>query len=247
MKIFVFILTAAAMVLSCCLGVFAAERYSLDALYVNCSEYGTGEYEAEPGTIEIAGYAYLSEFFINQGDRVYILGWFANSEKTVDRVVYRIDGETEYECDGGYYDRKEIADISPDVLPWVVDFEPDDFTKAGFGRNGELMELTGIGDLPVGEYDLEIVGKYTDGTEFVLKSIPFFVDSEGPEIMMGDVDGDGEITDWDAISFERYLAGWSGLEICLEAMDIDGDEEISDWDAIILNRYLAGWNVTIGG
>jgi len=61
----------------------------------------------------------------------------------------------------------------------------------------------------------------------------------------GDVDGDGEITDWDSILLNRHMAGWT-VEIVPEAADTDCDGEISDWDAILLEQYLAGWNVTLG-
>ncbi|MCR5693501.1 MAG: discoidin domain-containing protein [Clostridia bacterium] len=71
------------------------------------------------------------------------------------------------------------------------------------------------------------------------------LDSSAGDFELGDVDGDGEITDWDCIVFERYLAGWS-VTISESAMDLDADGEISDWDAIMLARYLAGWDVTFG-
>ena len=61
----------------------------------------------------------------------------------------------------------------------------------------------------------------------------------------GDLDGDGEISDWDGVLLARYLAGWN-VEIDLAATDVDGDGEVTDWDGVVLDRYLAGWNVTIG-
>jgi len=66
------------------------------------------------------------------------------------------------------------------------------------------------------------------------------------DCLIGDTDGDGEVSDWDAIILNRYLAGWS---VAMEAAtaDTDGDGEVSDWDAIVLERYLAGWNVELGG
>lgn len=57
----------------------------------------------------------------------------------------------------------------------------------------------------------------------------------------GDVSGDGEVDDWDAILLGRYLANWD-VEIDLRAADIDGDGEITDWDYVLLSRYLAGWS-----
>ncbi|MCR5693685.1 MAG: hypothetical protein K6G89_01790 [Clostridia bacterium] len=62
--------------------------------------------------------------------------------------------------------------------------------------------------------------------------------------LTGDADGDGEITDWDCIVFERWLAGWK-IDIVTEVLDVDGDCEVSDWDAIMLSRYLAGWKVDL--
>lgn len=63
-----------------------------------------------------------------------------------------------------------------------------------------------------------------------------------PDIMLGDIDSNGEVDDWDAIVLNRYLAGWQ-TEANLAASDIDGDGELTDWDAIALERRLAGWNV----
>jgi hypothetical protein len=60
----------------------------------------------------------------------------------------------------------------------------------------------------------------------------------------GDTDGDGEVTDWDAILLCRYMAGWK-VTIDLRAADIDHDGEVTDWDAILLERYLAGWPVVL--
>ena len=63
-------------------------------------------------------------------------------------------------------------------------------------------------------------------------------------MIVGDVDGDGEITDWDAIMLNRYLAGWE-VEMNSAAADTDGDGELTDWDAIVLERYLAGWDIEL--
>lgn len=63
-------------------------------------------------------------------------------------------------------------------------------------------------------------------------------------VSVGDVDGDGEISDWDAIMLNRYLAGWD-VTTTQSAADVDGDGEVSDWDAIVLERYLAGWDVKL--
>ncbi|MBP5311976.1 MAG: DUF4091 domain-containing protein [Clostridia bacterium] len=64
------------------------------------------------------------------------------------------------------------------------------------------------------------------------------------QAVIGDADGDGEVTDWDAMLFERYLSYWP-VEIDLSVLDIDHDDEVTDWDAILLNRYLANWPVEL--
>lgn len=70
---------------------------------------------------------------------------------------------------------------------------------------------------------------------------------DGGELFIpGDLDGDGEITDWDGVLLARYLAGWTVEIADLAAADVDGDGEVTDWDGVVLDRYLAGWNVTIG-
>ncbi len=68
-----------------------------------------------------------------------------------------------------------------------------------------------------------------------------------PELIIGDIDGDGEITDWDEVILARYLAGWDVEIPDLTTCDIDGDGEVTDWDEVILARYLAGWDVEIAG
>ncbi len=88
--------------------------------------------------------------------------------------------------------------------------------------------------------------KFTTGEVVEIPDFWFNISvSEPPAEASGDADSDGEITDWDAIVFERYLAGWN-VEIDLDVMDLDADGEISDWDAIMLQRFLAGWNVEFG-
>jgi len=68
----------------------------------------------------------------------------------------------------------------------------------------------------------------------------------GQLYMVGDVDDDGEVTDWDGVLLARYLAGWPVDVPIATALDVDGDGEVTDWDGVIMDRYLAGWNVTIG-
>ncbi len=61
--------------------------------------------------------------------------------------------------------------------------------------------------------------------------------------MIGDLDRDEEITDWDGVLLARHLAGWAVTVADEKILDIDGDGEITDWDGVMFDRHLAGWSV----
>ena len=132
---------------------------------------------------------------------------------------------------------------SPYTLRWA-----DSLATVNNASDGNIVKLTfniketadsGIYYITVDP----IEARNVDGTKIIFasgKSTVTVVD-----YITGDGDGDGEISDWDAILLNRYLAGWENVELNVFAADIDGDGEVSDWDAIILERYLAGWDVEI--
>ena len=64
-------------------------------------------------------------------------------------------------------------------------------------------------------------------------------------ITVGDLDRDGEITDWDGVTMARYLAGWGVDILYKDVLDLDGDGEITDWDGVLLDRFLAGWDIKL--
>lgn len=71
------------------------------------------------------------------------------------------------------------------------------------------------------------------------------------QILVGDIDGDGEINAKDATLLKRYLAGWNveanirdqSLEILKISADANQDGEVNAKDATLLTRYLASWDV----
>ena len=63
--------------------------------------------------------------------------------------------------------------------------------------------------------------------------------------IIGDLDRDGEITDWDGVTMAIYLAGWGVYILYKDALDLDGDGEITDWDGVLLDRFLAGWDIKL--
>ncbi|MBP5311516.1 MAG: beta-N-acetylglucosaminidase domain-containing protein, partial [Clostridia bacterium] len=130
---------------------------------------------------------------------------------------------------------------SPYILRWADSLANEDNTS-----NGRIAALTfkiKDGALP-GSYEITvelIEARNAAGKKVAFGSATGYLTVA--KRLIGDADRDGELSDWDAILFERYLAGWNLTDICLGALDVDGDGELSDWDAMLLCRYLAGWRV----
>ncbi len=62
------------------------------------------------------------------------------------------------------------------------------------------------------------------------------------KIILGDVDGDKEITSHDRMLLARYIAGWGDVGIDLDCADINRNSKITAKDRMILSRYLDSWN-----
>ena len=65
------------------------------------------------------------------------------------------------------------------------------------------------------------------------------------EIVYGDADGDGDITNDDVILLQQYLAKWD-VTMDEASADADGDGDITNDDVILLQQYLAKWDVVLG-
>ncbi len=131
---------------------------------------------------------------------------------------------------------------SPYILRWA-----DALAVQNNTANGKIVKLTFriLENAPLGEYKVTVThveARDKDGKELSFASGIGIITVT--ELVPGDADGDGVVSDWDAVVMERYLAGWD-VELKSRAVDLDGDGEISDWDAILLTRYLAGWDIEI--
>ena len=65
-------------------------------------------------------------------------------------------------------------------------------------------------------------------------------DTHGERYMLGNVDGDGEVSILDATMIQRTLASLPVESFDINAADVDGDGEVSILDATYIQRYLAG-------
>jgi len=71
---------------------------------------------------------------------------------------------------------------------------------------------------------------------------PFTLETE--DIIVGDIDGDGRLTESDSLYLTKYWAGhpdYSIAGIPLEVLDLDFDGIVTQRDKMILERHLAGW------
>ena len=144
-------------VLTLVLGLGVLTVVGMDAMY---ADVNTLQWD---GTTPNSGLVGASTVKIDPGQKLYILGWFAEHGKTVDKVVWTLDG-VEKECADNYRDRGEIAGLFGS--PWVA----EDFNRAGYGKDTDMMELLGVDALAEGTYTVSIIGKFTDGTTQTLKS-----------------------------------------------------------------------------
>ena len=65
------------------------------------------------------------------------------------------------------------------------------------------------------------------------------------DILYGDADGDGEITNLDYALLGQYIAGYE-VDLVEVSADADGDGEITNLDYALLGQYIAGYDVTLG-
>ena len=62
-----------------------------------------------------------------------------------------------------------------------------------------------------------------------------------PKRVVGDADGDGEVTSGDAVAILRYIAAYEVESFGIDVADFDGDGEVTSGDAVAILRYLAGY------
>ena len=63
--------------------------------------------------------------------------------------------------------------------------------------------------------------------------------------LVGDVDGDGKVSNRDAMILDRYVADWDGYDQIITNMaaaDLDGSGKVNNRDAVILDRIAADWD-----
>lgn len=76
-----------------------------------------------------------------------------------------------------------------------------------------------------------------------LVTILMVCQSVGAAGLLGDVDGDGNVTAKDKMLLSRYVAGWNGYKVDTNTGDIDRDGDVDTEDAALLSQYFAGYAI----
>ena len=81
------------------------------------------------------------------------------------------------------------------------------------------------------------------GQKWALYSAKFYCHGDSPSRLVGDLNGDGDITADDAIIAARLAAGYSDYKTRFDPdiADMNRDGNVTADDAIIIARYAAGY------
>ena len=91
----------------------------------------------------------------------------------------------------------------------------------------------------------DIFGKETTKTYTTPRYDELVGGGPDPEILYGDVNGDGRVSKKDSLDLKKYLAD-SDYEIDQTAADVNCDGDVNKKDSLRLKQYLAGWEVALG-
>ena len=148
MKRVISVILALAVLIGICLGMstgVSALTAWLDALQINSDVIRAS-----------TNYADAKGFTIDQGDRVFIIGWVAFSASDgLKEIRYVLNGK-EYACQDNYRDRPDLSENG------ITSYNNGE--HAGYGDNDAMMELTGIDKLAAGTYTLSLKAYSKNGT-----------------------------------------------------------------------------------
>ena len=100
--------------------------------------------------------------------------------------------------------------------------------------------------VPAGDYTLKVTKKgHAPWTENITVSNSNVTGKNVAVYLIGDVNGDGDVTGKDKILLYRYLAEWENAAstiVSMEAADINQDGIVTGKDKILLTRYLSEWS-----
>jgi hypothetical protein len=118
-------------------------------------------------------------------------------------------------------------------------------------NNGMILRLT-FKALETGNADISVMlgGTSNNNANNVNEErIPFAPSGKSIsviDVLIGDINGDGEIDGLDITRLIQYVNGWPVSISSLIAADVNGDGEIDGLDITRLIQFVNGWSVTLG-
>ena len=154
----------------------------------------------------------------------------------------------------GNYDKtatKSFTIQPKSIAGATITVEPDEFTYDGTAKQPSVTVYDGEKLLAVNkDYTIEYKNNIQAGEgKVIIKGIgnynnsaeaDFEIKSGESKGVLGDVDGDGEVTILDATAIQRHLASLSTTAYNKDLADTDGDGEVTILDATFIQRWLAG-------
>ena len=135
---------------------------------------------------------------------------------------------------------------TPYYLSWANDTSTENFTVNG---NIAILTFEILEDAPLGKTPISVSYDYgnfdiydVNGEEVAFATQNGTVDVT--DVLLGDVNGDGIVNNYDRLLLTRWLAKWpEALEkgIIEAAADVNCDGKINNLDRLILTRHLAHW------
>lgn len=207
------------------LAVTASAYVSFDSLMINDCVYSGSK----------PNYNKNTSLTINEGDRLYILGWAAFSASDgLKEIKYGINGN-EYACSDVYRDRPDAAAVKPMY---------NNGAHGGYGTDEDMMELLGINTLAAGTYTLTLIAYSYGGERDVFKSYSLTVKDEGVtnidalQINEAEYGASENLLDYPRVTVREgdkiYTAGWASfgsadkLNRIVYSADGGGDNACSD-------------------
>lgn len=135
------------------------------------------------------------------------------------------------------------------VIPFAYD--------AAFGAGSGLASVGKGGKFGLVDYNNHIVvpfeyddiSSFEGGVAYAVKDGYVYIitlNAEQEPVLLGDADGDGIVTVFDATAIQRQLVGLSNDSYVEDAADADGDGRISVFDATEIQRHLVGLSANEG-
>lgn len=175
-------------------------------------------------------YAGATGITINAGDKIYIIGWVVfTASDGLKEIRYAIDGK-EFACQDNYRDRPDVAAAGITVY--------NNGEHAGYGKDDDMMELTGIDGLSAGTYKLQLKAYSNGGVSTTFRTYTLTVKGtdtvqlDALQAGCGTIGGSEDLKNRERITLDQktklFIVGWAAFtgqdKLNRVVYSVNGDE-----------------------